>query len=288
MKLEFDYCVGIDWSGAKGEFHRGISVYCADADHTLPVKIHPPHSKGWSRQAVIDWLVTLAKQGRVLAGIDFAFAHPFCDQGAYYPGLETSPPTAQKLWQTIDSLNAQHPFLYGGGVWDDMQFSAYYNAPQKRRGERFSSRRRCTEEYARKTHTPSPTFNCVGPAGVGTGSLAGMRVLHHLKSQAHIWPFEKSYTHHNLCLVEIFPSFYFTRAGVKPVKQNHLQPAMMCKALSYFESDGVTDDFIAQGPDGDDADALISAAALRAGYRAVFSQHLPDAAYQEGWIFGVK
>ena len=37
------------------------------------------------------------------------------------------------------------------------------------------ARRRCTEEYARKIHTPSPTFNCVDPCGVGTG-FAGMRV----------------------------------------------------------------------------------------------------------------
>ena len=40
-------------------------------------------------------------------------------------------------------------------------------------------------------HSPSPTFNCVGPGAVGTGSIAGMRMLNFLKNKVHIWPFEE-------------------------------------------------------------------------------------------------
>ena len=32
-----------------------------------------------------------------------------------------------------------------------------------------------------KIYSPSPSFNCVGPGAVGTGSLSGMRFLHILK-----------------------------------------------------------------------------------------------------------
>ena len=56
----------------------------------------------------------------------------------------------------------------------------------------------------------------VGPAGVGTGSLAGMRALHHLSDIAHIWPFDDAATASRpLHLVEIFPSHYFALAGIR-------------------------------------------------------------------------
>lgn len=288
MVLQFDYFVGIDWSGAKGEFHRGISVFCAEPNTSLPYKITPPKGRNWSRQGVVDWLMQLSSQAQVLAGIDFAFAHPFADENSYFPKAENSPQTAQALWQKIEQVNQKQPYLYGGGMWEDPVLSAHYNAPNKRRGTLFRSRRRQTEEVAKHLRAPSPTFNCVGPAGVGTGSLAGMRVLHQLSPHAHIWPFDQEYDKHSLVLAEIFPSYYFMQAGIKPVKQFHLQPEMMSAVLTYFNSCGVADDFVAEGPDGDDADALISAAALRASSELISCQELPKAALHEGWIFGVK
>ena len=286
--MEFELFVGIDWSGAKGECHRGISVFCAKQGSRLPVKIAPPVQRSWSRLAVVEWLKQISKTQPVLAGIDFAFAHPFSDEGAYFPGAADSPVTAADLWGKIDQINQSQPHFYGGGVWDDAQFGAYYNAPNGRRGNRFRSRRRVTEQMARAVRSPSPTFNCVGPAGVGTGSLAGMRILHHLKHQAHIWPFDRQYGQHNLCLVEIFPSYYFAQAGIAPLKHAHLAPAPLSEALAYFNCEGVSQDFIAEGPDGDDGDALISAAALRYGSVLPDVQQMDEAARHEGWIFGVK
>ena len=43
-----------------------------------------------------------------------------------------------------------------------------------------------------KICSPSTTFNCVGPGAVGTGSLAGMRVLGTLNKKFNIWPFNNS------------------------------------------------------------------------------------------------
>jgi len=288
-RYDFDFFVGIDWSGAKGDQHKGISVFQANPDHHVPVKISPIDARYWSRAGIVHYLASLSEKGRVLAGIDFAFAHPFADSQAYFPHHPAAAKTAPELWALIEQINQGQEDFYGGGIWDDAEFGGYYNAPSGRKGRYFSSRRRQTEQVAKTIRAPSPTFNCVGPAGVGTGSLAGMRMLHHVASTgAHIWPFMPDRGNASLTLVEIFPSYYFVQAGIRPVNGAQAQSSSVNAALAYFGSEGVTEDFIAMGPDNDDADALISAAALRAGASQIALGELPDAALTEGWIFGVK
>ena len=286
----FDLFVGIDWSGARGEFHRGISVFAADAGDKPPDIITPPYgANGWSRLAVMEYLRQMAKDRNVLAGIDFAFAHPYCDEGAYYPKTKMSPENPRALWQMVDDLNQEHPHLYGGGIWDDPEIGRYYNAPVGRRGVLFSSRRRQTEHEARPVKSPSPTFNCVGPAGVGTGSLAGMRMLNSLADEAHIWPFsDVSEKSARLTLVEIFPSYYFAAAGIRPVNQQHTTLPALNQALAFYTSAPLNDISHLGGPDADDADALISAAALRHHTNDGSVWQVPYEGELEGWIFGVK
>ena len=191
--FEFDAFVGIDWSGAKGEFQAGLSVFTASRGTAAPMRIEPPSGRNWSRQEIKNYLIELSADKRVLAGIDFAFAYPVTDENnqlcGYYPGYPDAPHHAADLWALIDKKNQNQPHFYGGGIWDDEMLGPYYNAPSGRRGQLFRSRRRLTEQLARAVKSPSPTFNCVGPAGVGTGSLAGMRLLHALFDKAHIWPF---------------------------------------------------------------------------------------------------
>jgi len=285
---EFDYFVGIDWSGAKGRAHRGISVFLGTAGHGVPLRIAPAEGYYWSRTQVLDYLIELSATGRVLAGIDFAFAHPFTDYQAYFPHHHTAPQTARALWAFIEQLNRGQEDLYGGGIWDDAEFGGYYNAPSGRKGRYFASRRRLTEQAAKAIRSPSPTFNCVGPAGVGTGSLAGMRMLHYLaQTDAQIWPFMPEQAGAALTVVEIFPSYYFAQAGIRAVKGAQAHSDSLNSALAYFGSEPVADDFVVMGPDNDDADALISAAALRAGASQI-ADSLPEPALTEGWIFGVK
>ena len=167
---------------------------------------------------------------------------------------------------------------------------AYYNAPGGRRGTAFASRRRLAEQVARDVKSPSPTFNCVGPAGVGTGSLAGMRALHQLSSFAHIWPFDDAGTASRpLHLVEIFPSYYFALAGIKPVNGAHGERENINQALAYFGSDPVSADFQANGPDHDEADALdICGGLALVCRRSLISGLCLLMRRAEGWIFGVK
>ena len=91
-----------------------------------------------------------------------------------------------------------------------------------------------------------------------------------------------------LTLVEIFPSFYFALAGIKTAKGNQAKLEMLNKALLFFNSDQLPDKFIVNGPDFDEADAIISAAAIRALSAKEKTWEVPDAANQEGWIFGVE
>ncbi len=286
----FDLFVGIDWSGARGEFHRGISVFTADAGDKPPNKINPPYGASrWSRFAVMDYLRQMAKDRYVLAGIDFAFAHPFFDKGAYYPQTKMSPENPRALWQMVDDLNQEQPYLYGGGIWDDPEIGRYYNAPVGRKGVLFSSRRRRTEHEARPVKSPSPTFNCVGPAGVGTGSLAGMRLLNLLADEAHIWPFSNaSKMSARLTLVEIFPSYYFAAAGIRPVNRQQATLPALNQALAFYASAPIDDNSHLGGPDADDADAFISAAALRHHINDDSVWQVPNEGTVEGWIFGVK
>lgn len=289
--MGFDYFVGIDWSGAKGKSHKGISLFTATAGQSLPVKQMPPNGKkAFSRADVIFYLEALSKKGSVLAGIDFAFAYPVDDKGHYFPDLDDEdlqPHDAPSLWALIDEINQEAEDYYGGLIWDHMPLGAYYNAPAGRKGARFQSRRRKTEEVARSVKAPSPTFNCVGPAGVGTGSLAGMRLCHYFANSASIWPFINR-PEASLCLVEIFPSYYFKLAGVTPIGADYTKPQSMNKALAFFDTAPVADDFNAEGPDADDADALISAAALRFLSQNKDYLDVPFIARREGWIFGVK
>ena len=97
---------------------------------------------------------------------------------------------AKSLWTAINTINQAKENFYGGEIWYKKPYSEFYNAP-KLKGKLYCTRRRLTEIHAKnKLHSPSPTFNCVGPGSVGTGSLAGMRVLNLYKSKVNIWPFD--------------------------------------------------------------------------------------------------
>lgn len=298
MNNGFDRFVGIDWSGAKGTYHKGIQVAMLDADSTQAELVTPPDRRGWSRQMVMDWLLSQRQSGRrVLAGFDFAFAHPFMDHQGYFPGYANDPQTPQDLWALVNAASNHLPDQYGGGIWQHQELRNYYNAPSGKdgsggRGTKFLSRRRLTEWNTKTRHhrAPSPTFNCVGPAGVGTGSLAGMRILHEYQNDMYIWPISRtSLAASSLVVVEIFPSLYFTMAGITDRMKAADPLDALNHGLAYFGVD--KKNAVTKGlPDRDDLDALISAAALKACHDPLgifpISPEYEVAAASEGWIFG--
>ncbi len=284
--MEFDNFIGIDWSGDKNKYQRGISVAKCEMNQNTP-KIIQPKDKYWSRTSLIEWLIKEINTKKTLIGFDFSFSYPFYDYASYFPGVRDSPSSPYGLWEKIDNINNKIPNFYGGEIWLQEPYSNFFNAPNLK-GIFYKGRRRHTEIHAKiKIHSPSPTFNCVGPGAVGTGSLAGMRVLNFLKNKINIWPFNINSPNKKSMAVEIFPTYYFRYAGIKPEKKIGYTINKINDALNYYNCNSLPENIIIGGPDQDDADAIISAAALRffsANKKTWITQ---DFSKKEGWIFGV-
>ena len=283
--MEFDNFIGIDWSGDKNKYQRGISVAQCGTNRNAP-KIVKPKYKYWSRISLIEWLINEINVKKTLIGFDFSFSYPFYDYFSYFPGVKDSPISPYGLWEMIDEINNKTPNFYGGGMWLEEPFLNFYNAP-KLKGLLYKSRRRHTEIHAKnKTHSPSPTFNCVGPGAVGTGSLSGMRVLNLLKNKINIWPFNNLGNKKSIA-VEIFPTYYFRYAGVKPEKNIGYTLNKINEALHFYNCNSLSKNIKIGGPDQDDADAIISAAAMRFFNDNEVVWNVPNVSKKEGWIFGV-
>ena len=204
--MRFENYIGIDWSGDKNNFQKGISVSLCKNGVDAPIIIKPPE-KYWSRYNLINWLNKILAKEKSLVGFDFAFSYPFYDYFSYFPGIKESPTNVKSLWSMIDIINQENENLYGGEIWNQKPYCYFYNAP-KLKGKFYITRRRITEIDAKnKIHSPSPTFNCVGPGAVGTGSLAGMRTLNLFNKQVNIWPFDNYKISNKSVFVEIFPTY---------------------------------------------------------------------------------
>lgn len=285
-KMKFDNFISIDWSGDKQRYQRGISVAQCGIDNKAP-KIVVPKDKYWSRTSLIEWLIKEIKIKKTLVGFDFSFSYPFYDYYSYFPGIRDSPVSPYGLWEMIDFTNNKVPNFYGGKIWSQEPYLNFYNAPNLK-GVLYKNRRRLTEIYAKnKIHSPSPTFNCVGPGAVGTGSLSGMRVLKFLKNKINIWPFNIIIQNKKSVAVEIFPTYYFRYTGVKPEKKIGYTLNKINEALHFYNSNCLPENIHIGGPDQDDADAIISAAAMRFFNDDEEVWNVPNESKKEGWIFGV-
>ena len=291
----FDRFVGIDWSGAKGPRQAGIQLSMARPGRGTPTRIESPSGHLWGRQAVFEWLLRAADAGvaagtgpdpdadsgpvygpdsgtdtdwsdaaggSILVGIDFAFAHPFSDENAYYPGLAGAPETPAALWQNVADICKNDAHLYGGAMFGAPGFGDYYLSPRNHGAPHYRSRRRVAELAAKASaRAPSPTFKAIGADNVATGSMAGMRLIHALKAELGdalaVWPFEKVSPVQlpAMVLVEIFPSYYFHAAGLNPARNAAVDPGFMTAALNAWSSNGVGADYAPRGSDADEADA---------------------------------
>ena len=284
--MYFDKFIGIDWSGDKNNFQKGISVAECTKGNKVP-KVVKPREKFWTRSTLVKWLNKEIISQRNLIGFDFAFAYPFYDRLSYFPGIKNSPINPDKLWELIEIINKNSKNFYGGEIWNDKTYSNFFNSP-KVKGLFFSSRRRHTEIVAKeKSHSPSPTFNCVGPGAVGTGTLAGMRILNKLKHETKIWPFDDINFSAQSVVVEIFPTYYFRLSKTIPEKQIGYTIEKINKSLKFFNSKPLKKNQIIGGPDQDDADSIISSAALRFFSTQENIWKVSNLSRKEGWIFGV-
>jgi hypothetical protein len=277
----FDSFIGIDWSGNKERWQKGLKVAVALPGTSAP-RLEQGRGPGglWSRTELAKWLCDYVQGTRALIGIDFAFA---------FPTVAELPKEVVLDWEYAESICASEENFYGGPFFQlaNAAHSSLVNSPWHAAGVQYSARRlRLTDLAAKqvKGATPQTIFNARGPAQVGPSSISGMRMLRHLKRNHSevfsIWPFDDIDDGRSV-IVEIFPRYFALSRGQSP-KMESL--TLLNAALSKFESEPVD----VPPNSEDEGDALLSAAALRSLSKDHEILCMPASfERRQGWIFGV-
>jgi hypothetical protein len=286
----FRRLVGIDWSGAKGATQSGIQIAEIEANSIFPRLIRPPNGRKWSRSGVLEYIAGLLDEP-TLVGIDFAFSVPWSTDGAVISAWDVS--NVRSLWALVESICDGTPNLYAGPVWTapDSPFRPYiFHHQTKHKGERYyRSNRRQVENLEGNAIS---VYHMAGPQ-VGAGSFSGMRMLHQItkshREAVAIWPFD-IVDGTRTAVVEIYPSFFYRKAGARrPTGKDLIESnyAEIDKTLNYYGATRTANFGVCRSVD--QADALISAAALRklANKLAFNFQPSPNFDLREGWIFGL-
>ncbi len=286
----FSRFAAIDWSGAKGERHKGIAVAVCPTGTAPPTLV--TRSEPWSRLEVLEWILAAAREAPTLFGLDLSGAFAFCDRGAYFPGWEESPPDVRALWQLVEDHCAQEPDLAASNFVDHAEASRHFRRHGGRCGDQFqpgAGRMRVVEEEERRLGLCNPVsnFNLVGAAQVGKSSLTGMRLFLRLDPHLPIWPFDPLPPTGSV-VVEIYTSIAAGAAGLARGRTKIRDPHTLDAALERLGSRphqplGRYDDHA--------TDAIVSSAWLRqmADRDDLWSPPAmtPEIARTEGWTFGV-
>jgi hypothetical protein len=274
---QFDRFIGIDWSGNKETWQKGLKVAIAEGGTAAPKIVIGPGPKGiWSRIEMAKWICDVARSARALIGIDFAFGFPSFDK------------TVVLDWAYVEVICASAPNFYGGHFFRlaGAQHSRFVNSPWLPRVDYSAHCLRATDIAAKQVRgaRPQSIFNAVGPAQVGPSSISGMRMLKWIK-QNHseilsIWPFDEIDSKRSV-IVEVFPRFFPLSRKLSPKLSQH---ETLNLALAAFDSESAYKPPASE----DEGDAILTAAALRSlsTDRTLFD--LPtEHVRREGWIFGV-
>ncbi|GAB5348012.1 hypothetical protein [Alteriqipengyuania sp. 357] len=290
----FCHFLAIDWSGARGEWHKGIALAMADLGDGAPRLLQ--RAKPWSREDVLA-LLRDDLPPDTLVGMDLGISLPFADCGAFFPGWEKSPPDAKALWSLIDELCVDDPYLEAGGVLRHPELARYFRHGGANEGDRFHApgaasregRFRVAEETQRAMGCrPVSNFNLVGAAQVGKSSLTGMRLLNRLDGVLPVWPVDPL-PREGSVLVEIYTALASLEALPGHRGRKIRDHALLSEALGALGSAPVA----GHGPiDDHSADALLTAAWLRtAGEDAALwtpRAMTREIARTEGWTFGAR
>ncbi|MEL6737323.1 MAG: hypothetical protein AAFO28_00190 [Pseudomonadota bacterium] len=299
MKIpEFDHFLAVDWSGAKGERHKGIALALAEADGGPPVLVKPP-TRGWSRTEVMA-LLRDELPPKTLVGVDLGISLPYQDAGAFFPGWDDSPRSAKKLWAMIDDICADDPHLGAHSFVAHAEASRYFRHGKNNEGDRFllegaisrEGRFRVAEAAQRAQKCrPVSNFNLVGAAQVGKSSLSGMRMLHQLRGKLNVWPMDpvpdRWSPQKGSVLVEIYTGLASKETAALGARTKLLTYADLNAALSALGCPPVDE---AGEIDDHSSDALLTAAWMRhvAPERKRWEPRFLTAeiAWTEGWTFG--
>jgi hypothetical protein len=280
----FTRFAAIDWSGAKGDRHRGIALAVCEAGTVAPTLVEPPGGV-WSRTAILDWLLA-HREEPMLVGFDMSFAPPFIERGAYLPG-ESTQSDARSFWAYVDA-NSPDADLGAASFLDTRRGTHFYLGAADGEKARFLHFRRAEAVHNAVGFGKATTvYDAIGAAQVAKASFAGMRLLHHLERRVAVWPFDPP-PEHGMLIVEIYTAIAARAAGLR-------------KGLSKLRTAEALDTaLVALGSqahrallryDDHSTDAILASAWLRANVQRPEFWHpagLTDAiARTEGWTFGV-
>ncbi|WP_271439129.1 hypothetical protein [Pontixanthobacter luteolus] len=284
--------IAVDWSGAKGERHKGIAVAAAKGQDA-PRLVSPP-GKYWSRQEVRSLIEGLASND-ILIGMDLGISLPFADSDAFFPGWDRTPQDAKSLWAMVESICENDPNLEAGSFVAHPEASRYFRHSREHVGDRFhhpaaetrEGRFRIAEQAQRALGVrPVSNFNLVGAAQVGKSSLTGMRMLHSLQGVVSVWPVDPV-PPSGPVLVEMYTSIAARGGGARKGKTKLRSYEALNAALGKLGSPPVGG---AGDIDDHSSDALVTAAWLRkiAHDPAYWNpaELTPKIARTEGWTFG--
>jgi len=287
----FRHFAAIDWSGAVGEWQRGIAVAICARGTAAPHLVRA--DQRWSRTTVLDWLLHDMPDD-TLVGLDLGPSLPFADRGAFFPEWDRSPPDARGLWALVDELCAQDAHLAASSFVDHPDAARHFRRHGNRKGDLYGTgggRLRETERAQREQGlNPYSNLNLVGAAQVGKSSLTGMRVLNRAQHRLPVWPFDARPSYGSL-IVEIYTSIAALAAGRTKGRTKMTSIAALNDALvsPTIASEPVT---MLDRVDDHRTDALLTSAWLRAvaDQQTLWSplalQDNRRLAQTEGWTFG--
>ena len=280
----FERFAAIDWSGAKGNRHKGIAIAMCEAGSGAPRLIRPDHV--WSRTEVLDWLLEAAARAPTLFGFDFSFAPPIAERGEYLPGEPDVPVTARLFWAYVDRRSDDADFGAASFLEQVHRRHFYFGAADGTKAD-FVRFRQCdarlNAQGGRKT---ASAYDAIGAAQVAKASFSGMRLLHALDGRVPVWPMD-ALPDRGSAVVEIYTRIYLRRAGLTGTKLR--SRAALNLALEGLGSRPARLSF---EPSDHQTDALVTAAGMRelAAHepRAFAPEGLtPALARTEGWTFGI-
>lgn len=279
----FTRFVAIDWSGAKGDRHRGIAVASCEAGRAAPRLIAAPDGGAWSRVAVLDWLIG-QRATASLIGFDFSFSAPFVARGAHLPG-ETETGDARSLWEYVDS-RCEDRDLGAASFLEARRGRHFYLGAADGMKRDFLHWRTC-ETAGDGGTKPSTVYDAIGAAQVAKASFAGMRLLHRLAPHVPVWPFDPV-PDDGALVVEIYTALAARAAGVRKGRSKVRDAAALDAALAALGS--APHRPLAAYHDHA-TDAIMASAWLRIAATRADLWHPPAMtaaiAATEGWTFGV-
>jgi hypothetical protein len=279
----FESYIAIDWSGAKGKRHKGIAIAEARGG-AAPRLIRAGHI--WSREEVLEWLLSRAAKKPTLFGFDFSSVPPLIERGEYLPGESDVPRTAREFWAYVDRLSTDED-LGAASFLEQTHRRHFYFGIADGVKARFMHFRQCDRRLnAQGGRKIASTYDAIGAAQVAKASFSGMRLLHRLDGKVAIWPMDPL-PERGSVVVEIYTRIYLRRAGMTGVKLRNR--ADLNRALKGLGSPPARLRF---EPNDHQTDALVTAAGIRqlvlAEPRAFDPEGLtPNIAQTEGWTLGV-